>query len=366
MRNPRIWTAGECSTTWLQGFPLGIVPSALESQVRVITRGTDTGLEIGGVIGAVSLLNGDTLQIVPKIGPTNFFRMLLTAEGLCDRASRQSEEIASWGVEDAPDAIPTLLARYFLSELALIDAEGPRFGRSVVRLMRESPSGKVALRPTSKRLRLRSSTPFVCDRSVRDFDVPENRVLSAAAWLAAGLISKKGALESWQSSLAFKWRKKFSRPDMLHDDLAETAKGLAVGTYGGPRGKYVHALTLARLILGQSGMSQEGRTRIMGDALLVNSATLFEDYVRAVLSRVCKPMGLTVSKGGAPVQFLYDDGSFQLIPDIRISRGLLTLALGDAKYKVPDSSDHYQMASYMHSYGVSKAFLLCPDYGDTC
>lgn len=364
MIKPRIWSAAECSTTWLPEFPLGIVPSALEPQVRIVTRGMATGLEIGGIIGAVPLLNGDTLHIVPKIGPTNFFRMLLTAEGLGDRAPREFNGFASWGADDASDAVPALLARRFLFELALIDAEGPRFGRNLERQVREIPSGRIALLPTVRRLRLRSATPFVCERRVRDFDVPENRVLAAAAGLSAGLISERGTLEPWQSALAFKWRKEFNRPETLHDDLAQTAKGLAVGTYGGPRGKYIHALTLARLILGQAGMSQEGRTRVMGDALLINSAALFEDYVRAVLSRVCKPMGLTVSKGGSPVQFLYDDGSFELIPDIRVSRGLSTLALGDTKYKDPESDDHYQMASYMRSYGVSRAFLLCPDYGD--
>ena len=195
-------------------------------------------------------------------------------------------------------------------------------------------------------------------------DIAENRVLAAAGWVAAGLVSERADLEPWQSSLVFKWRKAFHRPDSLRGDLAETARGLANGEYGGPRGHYVHALTLARLILGQAGMSQEGRTRVMGDALLVNSATLFEEYVRSVLARACKAMGLTVTKGGSPVQTLYDDGSFGLVPDIRISRGLSTLALGDAKYKEPDSGDHYQMAAYMRSYGVSRAFLLCPDYGD--
>lgn len=364
MTERRIWTAAECSTTWLQGFPLGILPSVLESQARVVTRGQDVGLEIGGVIGAVPLLNGDTLHIVPKVGPANFFRMLLTAEGLGERAKRDFDGFASWSTEDSADSVPALLARRFFSELALLDADGPRFGRSAERSNREGPSGKIRIRQTVYRLRLRSATPFVCVKRVRDFDIPENRVLAAAGWVAAGLISERTDLEPWQSALVFKWRKAFHRPDILLDDLRETARGLANGAYGGPRGRYVQTLTLARLILGQAGLSQEGRTRVMGDTLLVNSATLFEEYVRAVLAMVCKPMGLTVTKGGSPVQALYVDGSFGLVPDIRVSRGLSTLALGDAKYKEPDAGDHYQMAAYMRSYGVSRAFLLCPDYGD--
>ncbi len=357
------WTAVESATTWLLGFPLGIVPSSLESQVRVVTRGTEIGLEVGSIIGTVPLLNGDTLNIVPKVGATNFFRMLLTAEGLEERLlNKEFDDFASWGVDDSPDAIPKLLARRFLLALAAIDAEGPRFGRTMQRQLRETASGKIVLRPTVRRLRLHAMSPFVCDRRVRDFNIPENRVLAAAAWTAAGLLSERANLEAWQSTIAFKWKRLFERKETLKEDLMETAEGLVKGEYGGPRGKYINALVLARLILGRAGMSQESRTMIMGDALLVNSATLFEDYVRAVLSKVYKPMGLTVSKGGAPIQFLYDDGSFGLIPDIRISRGLSTLVLGDAKYKIPDAGDHYQMATYMRSYGVRRAFLLCPDY----
>ncbi|MBN9115824.1 MAG: hypothetical protein J0I36_11200, partial [Pandoraea sp.] len=286
------------------------------------------------------------------------------AEGLGNRMSRDFEGFATWGSDDSLDSVPNLLARKFLDELALVDADGPRFGRTSERTNRESASGKILLRQTVRRLRLRSPTPFVCDRNIRDFDIAENRVLASAAWVAAGLVSERGRLEPWQSSLAFKWRKAYHRPDMLASDLAHTAIGLANGAYGGPRGRYVHALTLARLILGQAGLSQEGRTRVMGDALLLNSASLFEDYVRAVLTQACAPLGLTVSKGGSPVQFLYDDGSFGLVPDIRISRGLATLVLGDAKYKDPDAGDHYQMATYMRAYSVPTAFLLCPDYGD--
>ncbi len=275
MSNPRIWTAAESSITWLPEFPLGVIPSALESQIRVITRGEQVGLEIGSVIGAIPLLNRDTLHIVPKVGAANFFRMLLTVEGLEDRVIKKFSDFASWGAGDAPDAVPALLALSFLSELALIDAEGPRFGRTMQRQVRETPSGKIALRATSRRLRLRSATPFVCDRRVRDFDIPENRVLAAAGWISAGLISKRGILEPWQYALASKWRRSFERRATLSNDLAITARGLAEGKYGGPRGKYAHALTLAQLILGQAGMSQEGRTRVIGDALLLNSASLF-------------------------------------------------------------------------------------------
>lgn len=358
------WTVTECDTTWLPDFPLGVIPSALDSQVRVITRGKNVGLEVGGVIGSVPLLNGDTLHITPKVGPSNYFRMLLSVEGLYERTARDFDNFAAYEIDPDVVGLPLLLARRFLSELAVVKATGLRFGRSVVRRFRESPAGKLRVTSTHKRLRQRSTTPFVCDLSERDYDIPENRVLAAAAWRAAGLVSEHGQLEAWQSSLVFQCRKAFHRPESMQDDLAMTARGLAEGQYGGPRGRYVSTLTLARLILGQAGISQGDRAETYGDAMLVNSATLFEEYVRAVISRGYKSAGLTISKGGEPVQFLYDDGTYGLVPDIRISRGLKTLTLGDAKYKEPDAGDHYQMSAYMRAYGVRHGFLLCPDFGD--
>lgn len=360
MNSGKVWTVEESSTTWVPGFPSGVLPPELASQVRSVSKGAAVGLEVGGVIGAVSLLNGDTLQIVPKVGPTNFFRMLLTAEGLFDKRHEVDRQFVSWGSDQAAEAIAAVLARRFLVELAQIEANGPRFERVSSLQLRESPSGKILLGPSVKRMRLRSAKPFACIRRVRTPDVPENRVLAAAARHAAKSLTER---EAWQQELSSRWQRKFYRLTSLQSDLAITAQRLAEGFYGGPRGAYGSCLTLARLILGQAGISLEGRTRVLGDSLFINSATLFENYVRSALAMVLKPMGLTVTKGGAPTQFLYDDGSFELIPDIRISRGLDTLALGDAKYKDPTASDHYQMAAYMRSYGIGRAFLLCPDYG---
>lgn len=359
MNAGRIWTVRESATTWLQDFPSAIVPGELASQVRVVTRGGQSGLEVGGIIGAVALLNGDTLQIVPKVGQANFFRMLLTAEGLLDRIPNADQQFVSWGADDDPGAAAAILARRLLLVVAQIEAGGPRFARVRVTQHKESPSGRVLPGPSIKRLRLRSMQPFECVTQVRTFDVPENRVIAAALRTAIQYLKVH---EDWQLALATRWQREFYRPGSLQPDLAVTAERLGRGFYGGPRGTYASGLTLARLILGQAGISLQGEARVLGDSLFVNSATLFENYVRAVLAGAMRQLGYSVSKGGAPAQFMYDDGSFELIPDIRVSQGLSTIALGDAKYKVPDASDHYQMAAYMRAYNVSRAFLLCPEY----
>lgn len=42
--------------------------------------------------------------------------------------------------------------------------------------------------------------------------------------------------------------------------------------------------------------------------------------------------------------------------------GTQPVFVGDAKYKKPDASDHYQLHAYMRAYGVSVGALISPDF----
>ena len=96
--------------------------------------------------------------------------------------------------------------------------------------------------------------------------------------------------------------------------------------------------------------------------MVVNTATLFEKYVRGRLAQRYSREGLVVRKGGTPEEFLYVDGTYGLYPDITIARGATYATVGDAKYKAPDAGDHYQLSTYMQAFGVEHGFLLCPVY----
>lgn len=351
----RTWRVWESSTTWLRGFPANALPSGLEASLRVLIRNGDFGLEVGGVVGSVPLANGDTLHIAPKVGPANFYRMLLTAEGLFEELRTPFEDFVSYGLEDE-SSFPQLVANAFVRELREVQSLGLRNTRTKVRAAGPSARGRILPLDTVLRLRLRSELPVVFEERVRDLDVAENRVLAAAGSIAASLI---GSAIPAEKEFLQKFGQRFARPRTLQSDLSEINAGLASGRYMGARGYYVRALTFAKLLLADAGLSQDFDA-VIGDALVVNTASLFERYVRHQLSERYMRDGKIIQKGGSPGQSLYTDGAISLNPDITISTGRGYVTVGDVKYKSLDAGDHYQLSIYMQNFGVTTGFLLFP------
>src|SRR5688572_29746496 len=61
------WDAPECAYTELPGFDLRWLPKGLPPQIRSVQRGYAVGIEVDTLVGSVPLLNGDTLQLRPKV-----------------------------------------------------------------------------------------------------------------------------------------------------------------------------------------------------------------------------------------------------------------------------------------------------------
>ena len=117
---------------------------------------------------------------------------------------------------------------------------------------------------------------------------------------------------------------------------------------------------LAKIILGSSGVGFSGGNQIHGDAVLLNAADIFEKYVRSVVRDAYAEKGFVVTKGGVGVHSLYTDGSFELLPDVVISKNGATCLIADAKYKKPTASDHYQMSSYLAAHNLKRGVLIAP------
>ena len=138
-----------------------------------------------------------------------------------------------------------------------------------------------------------------------------------------------------------RWLSRFPRSRNLIADLDYVGHGFALMQYGGARDYYRSALMLALVILGNSGLGFGEGSIIQGDSVLLNTADVFERYLRNVIARAHAELGYVVSKGGVRTMSLYTDGSRDVIPDIVVSRGGSVRLIADAKYKQPDSSDHY-------------------------
>jgi len=275
-----LWIAVESLTTWLPGFRPEIIPAQLNQNIRIVLKGQTTGLEIGNVVGSVALLNGDTLQIKPKVGEMNFFRMLLACEGLYSKLKTDIEEFAGYE-ENQEISLIRLVARRFLRELHMLIKASPRFEWKKDTRQLSFAEGRVILVPTIINLRKKASSPIVAEIRYRDFDTPENRLLAAAAHQALQYVGEVTP----DTAAAKYWIARFESNRSLSRDIATVNQCLRTGKYAGTRGYYIGALALATLILGQAGFAQGDIEEIYGDSVLVNSATLFEEYVRTILAQ---------------------------------------------------------------------------------
>lgn len=202
--------------------------------------------------------------------------------------------------------------------------------------------------------------PIVSEIRIRDFDTPENRIIAEAARLALTYVNVTNNNSDIASTKY--WITRFKSTYNINHDLEEVNRNLRRGKYAGARGYYVKTLTLAKMILGHSGFGQGNVEEIYGDTILINSANLFEEYVRTVIANKYHTKGFSVRKGGQPPEFLYIDGSFKLTPDICILRGTQYVLIGDAKYKIPDAKDHYQMQCYIRAYGLDTGVMFSPNF----
>ena len=158
------------------------------------------------------------------------------------------------------------------------------------------------------------------------------------------------------------WRRRFSPSYNVELDVEHVEQGFADGRYGGARDYYKRTLMLARIVLGNAGIGFSEATTVLGDAVLLNTPDIFERYLRNVISDAYSVGGYIVTKSGVGVTSLYTDGSFELQPDIVISKDGATILIADAKYKTPTAGDHYQLHTYLKANGIKRGILLAPLY----
>lgn len=136
------WTATESSITWLPGFKPDMIPVHMGNKIRFVVKDKISGLEIKNLVGTIPLINGDTLQIKPKVGEMNFFRMLLKCEGLYSELKKEIDYFVAYQETDNFAPI-TLIARRFVHEINYILKASPRFERTKVTQKRQFVEGKV-------------------------------------------------------------------------------------------------------------------------------------------------------------------------------------------------------------------------------
>jgi len=351
--------ARENDITWLPHFEEEWIPNHVYGDVRFLRSSTKVGVEIGGVVGAVPLRNGDTLQVTPKVGNINFVKMLAVCEGLYDELKQEFDDLVFY--EDTNDlSISWFVARSLAKTLLEINTKSLRFDHKLRVRNGDYASGKILPVETQCNLIRRTEKPIVFAGHERIYNNIENRVLGKAAQIAARFLS--GSSDSHLLRAAESWVKRFAT-EFNSNDLVEIDRLLLSRKLGGSRGYYVKALGLAKIILGQAGITSAELHQREGEGILIRTSTLFERYIRKILVDSLTGNGVLVTKGsGLSNQFLYTDGYFELEPDFVFHDKSGFRLIADAKYKVPDSKDHYQMVCYLSRYKVKTGILIKPSY----
>ena len=359
-----IWQATEGELTWLAGVSYADLPQPWPTAIPVRVRpgsaaDADVGIEPQGVVGTVPLLNGGTVQILPKIGMVDFFTLFMRAGGVEGDLSREFQEFVSYSASDEPN-IGSLAARQLCVAAADILRLGPHVGRVKRRREGVIAMGRLDARATAFNTATRRHNPAVFWTRERTYDVPENRVLTEAI-IRSWMVLSDQDRESLEA-VHDRWLSRFPRSLDIEHDLESIARGFVSGQYGGSRDYYRRALMLAQVVLGGFGLAFGEGTAVEADALLLNTANVYEKFVRNVIAARYLGRGYVVSDGQAWAMSLYADGSRRLLPDIVVSaRGTIRL-IADAKYKHPDASDHYQMYAYLHASQVDVGLFLAPAF----
>jgi len=352
--------AQEGSVTWFDDLKLEDFPTPIPSGVRILARQGQVGLDIQGLAGALPLLDGRTLRILPKIGNANFLRLLFVAEGNQQELTREYEEFVSYSTDD-DTTVEQVAARSLLSSIGEIMRRSPKPCRTPKKVFGDFSRGQIIPVETALKLAQRVSSPVVSKTKVRSIDTPENRLLSEAAVRAFSMLDIDDQLTHAKTYHA--WLQRFERSRQITSDLEAIERGFARNHYGGPRGYYQKALMLAQVILGSNGLSLSGQNeQVWGDSLLINTADIFEKYLRRVIQFNYEDKGFIVTKGDSNSASLYTNGSFSLEPDIVIQNGNNIALIADAKYKEPTGPDHYQMYVYLRRYSVKSGVLICPNF----
>ena len=352
-----IQKAKEGEITWFPGLTPSAIPHPVSKGINIHLKRAVLGLEPQGVVGAIPLRNGDTLQIVPKIGHVNFLRLLFKAEGHQPGLEREYNEFVDYSV-DNKENIDSIIARQLLYCAAEILRRSPRRERVSRQHVGIFAAGQINTVATVLNVTTRKEEPVVYVSKDRTEDIAENRVITEAILRAWASLDELTC--SMLRPVRDRWVTKFRRSPQLHSDLVAVQRAFAAGKYGGPRDYYRKALMLSQIVLGTNGLGFDEAATVEGDAILLNTAHIFEKYLRNVINDAYNETGYVVTKGGVGTTTLYTDGSFELIPDIVVTKDNRTLLIADAKYKAPTINDHYQMAVYLAANQVKRGLLLAP------
>lgn len=188
-------------------------------------------------------------------------------------------------------------------------------------------------------------------------DIPVNQVLAAAHRVLRGQSYANPTITVRLRALG---------PAFTHITTVAEPLRTARPAVGHAITRYREALALAVLVLTAQTTLPTGTGRV-GSSVLFNMTKVWEDYVQAWVQHQL-PNGHNLSVQH-PIILTDDESQMTASADlVEFDGSGQPTAVYDAKYKpwgkTPSASDLYQVITYAHRLGVSRAFLLYPGHGE--
>ena len=319
-------------------------------------------------IGLIPISDDVAIHVTPRAPITNLMRMI-------ERAGMKLTGIQRFirGYEEIPGAVDSPEDVYVHAFTAALR---PVIERGVLRRYVERRTGKefrgrLLLGDTVSRFRSRGIT----DRTlfeVNDLTVntPENKIIK---YTTQRLLRHFVAQETTETRKVARDLALLLRPltpvdasEVNAEFVARRAPSLIRGL---PRSHqfYEPILWLSYLISTRSGIVMEriGRTRF--ETLVLDAASVFENYVRRLIEDATGTRfgGCSVFDGNVNnVPLFIDNHAVKTQPDYYFRHDARAVAVADAKYKPTlSSADRYELLAFCEALGVNAAAFIVPAYG---
>jgi 5-methylcytosine-specific restriction enzyme subunit McrC len=325
--------------------------ASLKDPFQVRKVGAKSILKAENFIGCMTLPSGLNLEIHPKIGFFNVFRILT-------RVSNLYNPLASSFQFDQDCGLLDVIGQAFCDELVTLIRGGLLKGYSPIRENLKAVRGRILFQSLSSTESASDPSSVPCSFTRLSFDCLEHSFIAAAkeTLLHTPQLSTKvrvGILEAW---------KNFPSIAKSNASLIDFRR-LSISRHNQ---RYTRVLQLSQIILEMNSLtSRSGIHR--GRAFLINLAPLFEKYVELLLREQSGSFGMSIAS--QKDEFL-DMGSMLVCrPDLVFLDldSKAALFVGDTKYKFfsgkPKEADAYQCLAYMINRRCYEAVLIYPSLG---
>lgn len=332
-------------------------------------------IQCGGWVGYIPLNDKLALDVSPRVPIGNLERLIGMSIGYTPKILSSYDRLFADGVEQ-PGSLVDVLADQLLSSFDLILANGLLKEYHREQRVSSSPVGRIV--PFTSELRsAQAGRPLAVSSSFqRSINTAPNRIISYA--VEKLLARYVGNSEPNQKKRVHRLRRSLQRlrgiPHATTTDISPTSIANLVRRLSLQHGHYANALMISQLIIFDASLEIRGSggTAVL-PSILINMATVFEDYMRNVLNsgfksevRVEVKDGNRGDRSGAKVA-LFDPIRAGLknptvTPDIVVFVDGRPKLVIDAKYKdgpiIPDRNDINQAILYGARYDADHVMLL--------